>query len=768
MLHRTLKAAAAATCALFLLGCGGGSAVEMESAALDATGLLKPLAVAASGSQDWETASNAQTPDASGLQQVALGQGAQSSQSTGSAGSGTAPSQPAQPQPPASPSSPQDAGKQDTHAVEIGMNLPQLSYWDQSFAMADVVRHSRFVNNDWGAEVNADSTGAPGQDFKLIFNSRTISAGTYKLVFTGKADVSLGGVGSVQNKKYDAMANRTTADVVLPVNNTGNTWLTFSNTRRTASSTKPDGVTQVQMWRPGYPTDGSVTFTKEFLNAMRKVQVLRAMDTTATNGNTSEKWSDRTLPSFIGMTESRGQSWELLIALANAAGRDLWINIPVKADDDYMRKLAQLFRYGSDGVQPYISNQAKPVYPPLRSDLKLYVEYGNEIWNTARGFWGYRWATEMADVAALQSDHPIINDGNADYRLRRWVAFRSAVASLTFRSVWGDAAMMARVRPIFATQAGNGNSFLREGLLWAEQYYGDVTRLWWGGGGAAYYGEHVESASLDATSMSRYFNAGPYGGSPEKRIAVDSVWTRGFGLSNVAYEGGPEPGGSSLGSVSLSADVSHAYNNDSRMAAMMAAAYDNWKANGGGLFVYYNYSGMGAPWWFIDGTKELIESDTTSVKMKFLDSLGTRPVAPVTLGRKVPTNIYAGDSDTSIQNVNSAVDGSGEDMRFRLRYENTYQGVTTYPKAMLLVPIRAEQATNRTLKLVVWSSGAATKAKVWVNGQSVGVVEPGVVNSKNRPLTASGLSITLPKGLSVLRIQNVAGEELNIRNIVVE
>lgn len=768
MLHRTFKAAAAATCALFLLGCGGGSAVEMESAALDATGLLKPLAVAASDLQDWE-ASDTQAVDASGLQQVALGQGAQSSQSTGSAGSGTAPSQPAQPQPPVSPSSPQDAGKQDTHAVEIGMNLPELSYWDESYAMADVVRHSRLTN-----ATAKDTNGAPMSDFNLFFNSRRIGAGTYKLIFTGRADLRIDArpSGRIENQKYDAVKNRTTADVVLPDDADGNTWIAFKNTRRATSSTTADGVTQVQMWRPGYSTDGSVTFTKEFLGAMRKVSVLRAMDMTATNRNPQQKWSDRTPPSFIGMTEERGQSWELLIALANAAGRDLWINVPVKADDDYIRKLAQLFRYGSDGEQPYTKVQSNPVYPPLRSDLKLYVEYGNEIWNTSRGFWGYRWAGELAAAAVEVPNHPINNDGTKSNQLSRWTAYRAATISETFRSIWGDAAMMTQVRPMFATQAGNANSFLRNGMMWAESYYGNVSRLWWGGGGASYYGHVITSGELDEKTMLPYFVANPSDAEEmkvRKRIQVDTVWLRGYGLRNVAYEGGPQPGGSELGGSTSPADISNTYNNDPRMANVMAAAYDEWKSNGGGLFVYYGYSGMGNPWWFIDGTKKHTKSDTASVKMRFLESLNGRPVVEVTLGRQVPTNIYAGDSDIFVENMNSSIDGSGDDMRFRLRYVNTYNGVTTYPKAMLLVPLRAEKASSYSLKLVVRDSGAATKAKIWVNGQVAGVIEPGVVvNSKTGPLTTSGLPIALPKGLSVLRIQNVAGEELNIRNIVVE
>jgi len=39
-----------------------------------------------------------------------------------------------------------------------------------------------------------------------------------------------------------------------------------------------------------------------------------------------------------------------------------WINLPVRANDTYIRNVALMLKYGSDGINPYASPQANPVY----------------------------------------------------------------------------------------------------------------------------------------------------------------------------------------------------------------------------------------------------------------------------------------------------------------------------------------------------------------------------------------------------------------------
>jgi hypothetical protein len=91
--------------------------------------------------------------------------------------------------------------------------------------------------------------------------------------------------------------------------------------------------------------------------------------------------------------------------LANETGKDAWINIPAKATDAYVTNVANLFKYGSDGINPYTSVQAHPVYPPLNPNLKIYVEYSNEVWNTASAF------SQSSSVSQLASDELLATNG---------------------------------------------------------------------------------------------------------------------------------------------------------------------------------------------------------------------------------------------------------------------------------------------------------------------------------------------------------------------
>jgi hypothetical protein len=56
-----------------------------------------------------------------------------------------------------------------------------------------------------------------------------------------------------------------------------------------------------------------------------------------------------------------------MIALANELGADPWFCMPHRADDDYIRRHAELVR---DRLNP---------------DAKVYIEYSNEVWNTQFG-----------------------------------------------------------------------------------------------------------------------------------------------------------------------------------------------------------------------------------------------------------------------------------------------------------------------------------------------------------------------------------------------
>jgi hypothetical protein len=109
---------------------------------------------------------------------------------------------------------------------------------------------------------------------------------------------------------------------------------------------------------PGTP------FRKPFLDKVDRLvhgSVIRYMDWMQTVGSPVVNWSDRNTSFY--QTAAAGVNYEHIVALSNYTKADAWINIPVKASDDYVRNLARFLKQNLD------------------PSLKVHVEYSNELWN---------------------------------------------------------------------------------------------------------------------------------------------------------------------------------------------------------------------------------------------------------------------------------------------------------------------------------------------------------------------------------------------------
>ncbi len=82
------------------------------------------------------------------------------------------------------------------------------------------------------------------------------------------------------------------------------------------------------------------------------------MDWTNTNAQSDQNWQDRVKSTHRTYTKN-GVAWEDAIHLSNLLGKDMWINIPHLASDDYITQLANL-----------VLNKLEP-------HLKVHVEYSN-------------------------------------------------------------------------------------------------------------------------------------------------------------------------------------------------------------------------------------------------------------------------------------------------------------------------------------------------------------------------------------------------------
>jgi hypothetical protein len=173
-------------------------------------------------------------------------------------------------------------------------------------------------------------------------------------------------------------------------------------------------------------------------------------------------------------------------------------------DQDYMKKFAQMIRYGSDGVNPYDHYVENPKYPPLNPNLRIYLEHSNELpWAVYPNF---IWDDLRKKVAEKHPDWEIVNydgkcrgaDGTAMFRYH---ALRMKQMSDAFREVYADIpdAMGNRARvycfgQYTATHMNTMLQFLDNYFNKADPkstYQGEAhppNYYIWGGGGAIYYG----------------------------------------------------------------------------------------------------------------------------------------------------------------------------------------------------------------------------------------------------------------------------------------
>ena len=253
--------------------------------------------------------------------------------------------------------------------------------------------------------------------------------------------------------------------------------------------------TKIRVWMPD-PTSPSTKsleplagqpepiFHPTYLDAINKSQysVYRFMDMGHTNASPCIDWVDhrpkdhcfqdgvinrRNSPGWDntwGDAEmGTGASYETMIALCNQTNKDMWVCVPHAATNDYVTKMAQLIA----GKDPDGTGAVG-----LNSNLKVYLEYSNEIWaEYSNGFCQGTYARTMANAAGLSN--------------AQWVARRYCQVWNIFQKEFNSNARIVRVLGTFTA-----NSTYTTGLL-AEM---------------ASYGPTLQPATqADALAVSTYF-----------------------------------------------------------------------------------------------------------------------------------------------------------------------------------------------------------------------------------------------------------------------
>lgn len=317
----------------------------------------------------------------------------------------------------------------DLRPKVVGTNLSGISPVSSAWDFADLMKGSNTWNSgavststynadNWPTSIPAGQT--LGTNVRLPVNRLipNIPLGTYTLTWEGQGSFFLSGGGG--------FVSRT---------NTGPGSATFTVTSpseqlffQISSTTTSNPLRNLRILMPGHgpgQPNASETFNTSFLERFAPFKTLRFMDWGSTNSNTLVSWNDRPQVSHRTWANSKGVPIEMQVALANRQLSDPWFNMPVRADDNFIRQYATLVR---DTLDPR---------------LKVYVEYGNEVWNP-------QFTVEHDYVRSLA----VQRYGDANFWYRTW-AEEARRDFAIWKEVFGEIGQADRVLRVAAAQTVN-------------------------------------------------------------------------------------------------------------------------------------------------------------------------------------------------------------------------------------------------------------------------------------------------------------------------
>ena len=459
---------------------------------------------------------------------------------------------------------------------QLGMNLAGPADWSTELPFVDVFRQSRvWISQKQGAawgkgpELALDAFGwvkelQPGcfaESMLCTIGGGHYPAGTYTVLYDGEGKLAFGQNAKLKETKpgrilIEVDASKGGFSVQLKETNPQNY------------------VRNIRVIMPGFEaTYAKDRFYPPFLKRWQGFACYRFMDWMHTNGSQIKTWADRPTPQHATFTR-RGVALELMIALCNRQKTAPWFCMPHLADDDFVRRFAQL------------------VKERLDPSLKIYIEYSNEVWNGQ--FAQSHYAGEQGVKLGLGPQEKPWEAG------WHFTAVRSLEIFKIWEDVFGGRDRFVRVLP---TQAGVGS--VSEGILGfrdAAQHadaLADAPYMGYsiGRGKTADLGAQMQHWSV--TQMLDHFEQTAFADSLQ-RMAKDKAIADKYGLKLIAYEGGQHMVAfmNDQPQVKKISATMHACNRHPRMGELYKRYYDEWAKLGGDTFAVFSsigqYSNHGA------------------------------------------------------------------------------------------------------------------------------------------------------------------------------
>jgi hypothetical protein len=491
-------------------------------------------------------------------------------------------------------------------AASLGINTNEIGYTDASMPFLDLFRsanpfqenvlHLKAENvtydaNGWPSNLNG---GEVGTRFLGELPADTIPAGEYTVLYDGDGEIRYGN------------------DAQLVAHTTGRDTITLeagSNARLDASlviarSNPSDYLRNIRILPAGgicqnHPLQrvadasacsgaagvylafvdhyATIVFNPDYLDFMKDFKAIRFMPMSGITRNPVVHWQDRSRlekATWGGTYGARGTPLEIMVELANRLHKDAWFNIPHAADDEYVREYAA-----------YVRDHLNP-------DLKIYLEYSNEIWNTNFNHGEY---TQKKGIELGLG----LNAAAVGYE---YYTIRAREIFAAWEQVFGGRERLVRVlggwdtRPDFA-----------EKVLSYNDTYKDVDAL----AIAPYFGGNIKGYR-EATTVDEIFalTTAPdsYRSLPEvlAKVQEHAQLAEQFGVDLLAYEGGQ-------GLVDWATRKPEQYpnplffaaNRDPRMGELYQTFLAGWQQAGGKLMMLFS-APRTCQWYGCWGLKEHI------------------------------------------------------------------------------------------------------------------------------------------------------------------
>lgn len=455
-----------------------------------------------------------------------------------------------------------DAGPPANGKLRLGMNLAAPTYYtgERSFmnlAMGDNWRILDAANQNVAQPGQIDPKGhvrflAPGSRAVLTLTPPAVS---------GRVEIQCTFEGKGRIKAVASVTDFSSGNGTLKL------WTTIKWPKpglfqiEITETDQADPIRAIDCREEG--ADRQALYAKPFLDFVGRFETVRFMDWAQTNANKGGKWAERTQPDSFIHSRDMGVAIEHMIDLASQAKVDAWFCIPFNADEDYIRRYAQL------------------VHDRLPPERKAYVELSNEVWN-----WQFPQATAAKDEGARLALAPGIAKQNFWSYARRTIAMHDIFAEV-FKDRPGQ---LVRV---IGSQAANPDVAVQ--IL---SYAGEPAKHADALATAPYFAAPVPRDQIGKMSAEAILAAAEAQARERTKMFEDNAAVaKRFGLRHIAYEAGqhvviPD-------NVPLNEQVQRA----PKMYDAYRAYLEGWRRSQGDLMMLFNSTG-GAGWFGQWGHRE--------------------------------------------------------------------------------------------------------------------------------------------------------------------